>query len=139
MVKFNHTAGNLQQSMGLTQQRADELTASLFFEMINVQHMVESLFDNPDDAPANMTTKTGIMERVFDDVKSSEEMVYVAWEYAKYDVLLNRDEKFAMAHKMMTLSLYTFSNHDKDKFINTYVKKKSEAESNFESESDNED
>lgn len=129
MVKFNHTAENLQESMGLTQKRADELTASLFFEMINVQHMVESLFDNPEDAPANMTTKTGIMERVFDDVKSPEEMVYVAWEYAKYDVLLKRDEKFAMAHKMMCLSLYMFSNQDKDKFVNTYVKKKSAAES----------
>jgi hypothetical protein len=129
MVKFNHTAENLQESMGLTQKRADELTATLFFEMINVQHMVESLFDNPEDAPANMTTKTGIIERVFDDVKSPEEMVYVTWEYAKYDVLLKKDEKFAMNHKMMTLSLYMFSNQDKDKFINTYVKKKSEAES----------
>jgi hypothetical protein len=129
MVQFNHTAENLQESMGITQKRADELTATLFFELINVQHMVESLFDKPEDAPANMTTKTGIMERVFDDIKSPEEMVYVAWEYAKYDTLLKRDEKFAMAHKMMTLSLYMFSNQDKEKFVNTYVKKKSEAES----------
>jgi hypothetical protein len=137
MVKFDHNAENLQQSMGLTQKRADELTATLFFEMISVQHMVESLFDNPEDAPANMTTKTGIMERVFDDVKSPEEMVYVAWEYAKYDVLLKKDDNFSMAHKMMCLSLYMFSNQDKEKFINTYVKKKSEAES--ESDSDSED
>jgi hypothetical protein len=137
MVKFDHTARNLQESMGLTQKRADELTATLFFEMINVQHMAESLFDKPEDAPANMITKTGIMERVFDDVKSPEEMLYVTWEYAKYDILLKKDDQFSMAHKMMTMSLYMFSNQDKDRFVNTYVKKKSEAES--ESDSDSED
>jgi hypothetical protein len=129
MVKFDHTARNLQESMGLTQKRADELTATLFFEMISVQHMVESLFDKPEDAPANMITKTGIMERVFDDVKSPEEMLYVTWEYAKYDILLKKEDQFSMAHKMMTMSLYMFSNQDKEKFVNTYVKKKSEAES----------
>lgn len=129
MVKFDHSKKNLQQSLGIENKRADELTASLFFEMINVQHMVESLFDKPEEAPLNMITKTGIMERVLDDVKTPEELLYVGWEYAKYDVLLKQDDKFSDTHRMMVMALYMFSNQDKDRFVRTYVKKKAEAES----------
>lgn len=134
MVKFDHSKKNLQQSLGIEDKRADELTASLFFEMINVQHMVESLFDDPEQAPLNMITKTGIMERVLDDVKTPEELLYVGWEYAKYDVLLKKDDKFSMQHKLMTMALYMFSNQDKDRFIKTYVDKKNAANDDDDSE-----
>lgn len=137
MIKFDHTAETLQESMSIGQDRADALTASLFYEMINVQQLVNSLFDNPDDAPANLTTKTGVLERALEETKTQEEMVYVTWEYAKYDILIKKDKEFAMGHKLMSLSLFMASNQDKDRFIEIYVKKKSQADS--ERDDENED
>lgn len=128
MVQFDHTKPTFEQSLGISEERADILTATVFYEMINHAYLVDKLFDNSDDAPRNMTTKTGILEKAFEEASNEAERIFCTWEYGKIDLLDNNDAKSPLAGMTM---LFQFCNSDKDKFIQKYIEFKSEAIKNM--------
>lgn len=126
MVQFDHTSGNIPRSLNITDERSDQLDALVMYNIINQGMMIRQLFDNPDDAPVNMRTKTGILERCFESTNNEAERIYLVWEYAKLDVRLDKDVKLQAIMSGMAM-LYDAVNGDEDKFIEKFVSFKNKA------------
>lgn len=138
MVKFNHTAGNINRSLNISDERCDHLDALVMYSIINQAMMIRQLFDNPDDAPANMRTKTGVLERCFESTVNEAERIYLVWEYSKIDMRLDKDQKLQAIMSGMTL-LYDAVNGDEDKFINKFVSFKNKAKDMMNSSDDDDE
>jgi hypothetical protein len=123
MVQFNHEEKTFEQSLGITTDRADYLTASVFYEMINHAYLIDKLFDNSDDAPRNMVTKTGILEKAFEDTVNEAERIFTTWEYAKIDHLED-DKNNVFAGMTM---LFQVCGTDKDEFVKRFAQFKADA------------
>jgi len=126
MVQFDHTSGNIPRSLNITDERSDQLDALVMYNIINQGMMIRQLFDNPDDAPVNMRTKTGVLERCFESTNNEAERIYLVWEYAKLDVRLDKDVKLQAIMSGMAM-LYDAVNGDEDKFIEKFVSFKNKA------------
>ena len=126
MVKFDHTSGNIPRSLNITDERSDQLDALVMYNIINQGMMIRQLFDSPDDAPANMRTKTGVLERCFESTNNEAERIYLVWEYAKLDIRLDKDVKLQAIMSGMAM-LYDAVNGDEDKFVEKFVSFKNKA------------
>lgn len=126
MVKFDHTSGNINRSLNITDERSDQLDALVMYNIINQGMMIRQLFDSPDDAPANMRTKTGVLERCFESTNNEAERIYLVWEYAKLDIRLDKDVKLQAIMSGMAM-LYDAVNGDEDKFVEKFVSFKNKA------------
>ena len=139
-VKFDHTQDSLNLAIGIDDERSDELDAIVFFSIIDQAFLAESLFDNPDDAPVNMRTKTGMMERMFEQGSTEAERIYLAMQFGKID--RDMDFKSSGVHKFLSglAMIYEGVDGDHDKFIKKFIKFKNEAKAKYESSlSDEED
>ncbi len=121
-VKFNHEAGSIYSVFGLTKQRALELTGSIFFTEIDKAYMAHKLFDDPNEAPAQFTTRTGVLDTVLGDVKNDNEALFVTYEWGKHLTLTAVDEKYQATAGLLTM-VYMMVDQDKDKFIEHFVNK----------------
>lgn len=131
-VKFNHEAGNMGLAMGIDDHRTDELDALVLFTMIDQTMMVESLFDDEDDAPFNLRTKTGLMEALFEDSNNEAERLYLVFEYSKLDQHMTHNHAgFKDFMRGLTL-LYKGADGDKEKFIEKFINYKNEAKKAYE-------
>lgn len=124
MLKFNHDTKTIQDSLGIDSSRADHISANILFEIINQAYLVKNLFDSPENAPSNLTTKTGLLERVFEETTNEAERIYATWEYSKIDLTLQKSETMQATLQGMAL-LYSACDSDKDKFINKFIEHKS--------------
>ena len=71
-IKFNHEGKTLAESMGIDLERRYELEAIVIYNMLIVEIMARKLFDNPKDAPRNLTTKSGVLEKILDYSRNSQ-------------------------------------------------------------------
>lgn len=138
MVQFDHTSGNIPRSLNITDERSDQLDALVMYNIINQGMMIRQLFDSPDDAPANMRTKTGVLERCFESTNNEAERIYLVWEYAKLDVRLDKDVKLQAIMSGMAM-LYDAVNGDEDKFVEKFVSFKNKAKGMMSGSDENDD
>lgn len=114
-IKFNHDCEKLHQSMGIDEDRKYELEVAVLYNMLLNALMLDKLFDNPDDAPTNMRTKSGMLEKILDYAMDDAELVYLGMEYVIQDKLSDTTEgklfMSAVLHKLKELDL------DEDKFV----------------------
>ena len=130
MVKFNHESGKIHTSLNISEERSMELDAITMFNIINQAAMIRNLFDNTDDAPMNMRTKTGVLDRVFAYTKNEEERIYVTWEYAKLDSRAEKGGKTELFLQGMAL-LYDALSGDEDQFIKKFISLHKKAKEQF--------
>lgn len=126
MVKFDHTERNIHRSLKITDERMEELDALVIYNIINQGMMIRQLFDKPSDAPANMRTKTGVLERCFESTANEAERIYLVWEYAKIDLRIDSDTKLQGIMSGMAM-LYEAVNGDEDRFIEKFISFKNKA------------
>ena len=138
MVQFNHNERNINRSLNITDERSDELDAIVMYNIINQTMMIRQLFDNPDDAPKNMRTKTGVLERCFESTNNEAERIYLVWEYAKLDMRVDKDVKLQAVLSGMAL-LYDAVNGDEETFIEKFVNFKNKAKDIASSSDDDDD
>lgn len=138
MVKFDHSERNINRSLNITDERSDQLDALVMYTMVNQAMMIRQLFDDPKDAPANMRTKTGILERCFEAAENEAERIYLVWEYAKIDIRMDSDKKLQAILSGMTM-LYEAVNGDEDKFIEKFVSFKNKAKGMMDSSDDDDE
>lgn len=127
MVKINHESKTLQQSLGIEDDRADSISALVMFHMINQTYMVQHLYDNPDEAPRSMKTKTGVLENVLNEVNGENEIVLATWESARFDAIIELDEEHAAKLMTMFSMMYMMADRKKDSFIKQFLKHKKKA------------
>ena len=138
MVTFNHSAGNVQAALSIPDHRSDILDAKVLFSIINQAMMIRDLFDDPNDAPSNLRTKTGLIERILDEAKSDNERVYLVWEYSRLDLRMDTDKKLQQVLAGMTM-LYKAVDGDEDKFVEKFISYKNEAKAHKDKHGDDED
>lgn len=124
MLKFNHDTKTIQDSLGIQKDRADRISANILFELINQAYLIKNLFDSVENAPSNLTTKTGLLERVFDETQNEAERIYATWEYSKIDLSIQKSDKMQAALQGFAF-LYTACDSDKDKFIDKFIEHQS--------------
>jgi hypothetical protein len=138
MVTFDHTQRDVQRALSIPDHRSDVLDAKVLFSMINQAMMIHQLFDTPDDAPLNLRTKTGIMERILDEAESDNERIYLVWEYSRMDLRMDTDKKLQHVLAGMTM-LYKAVDGDEDKFVEKFITYKNEAKAHKDRHDDDED
>ena len=138
MVQFDHTSGNIPRSLNITDERSDQLDALVMYNIINQAMMLRQLFDSPDDAPINMRTKTGVLERCFESTNNEAERIYLVWEYAKLDIRLDKDVKLQAIMSGMAM-LYDAVNGDEDKFVEKFVSFKNKSKGMMSSSDEDDD
>lgn len=121
-IKFNHEGKSLADAMGIDLERRYELEAIVIYNMLIVEIMAKKLFDNPEDAPRNLTTKSGVLEKILDYADIDAEAIYLTYEYCildkKTDGLKGQIFASALAVKIRELDL------DEEKFIEWFVEKR---------------
>lgn len=127
MVKINHESKTLQQSLGIEENRADEISALVMFNMINQTYMIQHLYDSPDEAPRSMKTKTGVLENVLNEVSGENEIILATWEAARFDAIIELDEEHASKLLAMFSMMYMMADRKKDNFIKQFLKHKKKA------------
>ena len=138
MVKFDHSAGNVQAALSIPDDRSDVLDAMVLYSMINQAIMIDTLFDNPKDAPMNLRTKTGIIERILESAENDNETAYLVWEFARLDLRIDTDKKLQHVLAGMTM-LYKAVDGDEDKFVEKFVSYKREAKARMQNGEDEDD
>jgi hypothetical protein len=134
-IKFDHTTGNIQTAFGLTDDRANEITGSIYFTEIDKAFTAQSLYENLEEAPKEFTSKTAVLATVLEDLNSNEEALYATFEWSKHVILKSTDSNYGGMIGMMTM-LYMTSGQNKKKFIKSFVKKINEVKGMMEDEDD---
>ena len=132
-IKFDHSQNSFHLAMGIDDERSDALDAIVFFSIIDQSVLAESLFDNPDDAPVNMRTKTGMMERMLEHGSTEAEIIYLAMQFSKVD--RDMDFKSSGVHGFLSglAMMYEAVDGDCDKFVKKFIKYKEKAKAEHES------
>lgn len=138
MVKFDHSAGNVQAALSIPDERSDVLDAMVLYSMINQAMMIDKLFDDPKDAPSYMRTKTGIIERILESAENDNEAAYLVWEFARLDLRMDTDKKLQHVLAGMTM-LYKAVDGDQHKFVEKFVTYKREAKARMQNGEDEDD
>jgi hypothetical protein len=138
-VKFDHTQESLHLALGIDDERSDALDAIMFFCIIDQNILRDSLFDDPDEAPMNMRTKTGILEKAFDEAKNEPERIYLSMEYGKIDTDLDNDNNGIRTFMKGLLMMYEGVDGNLHKFISKFISYKNKAKKAFENSCDEDD
>jgi hypothetical protein len=123
MKKMDHSKGSFDEALGISAERGNEIEALVLFHILDQDFLQGSLFDNIEECPYNLKTKSGCLESILEECETEEERIFATWDYAKKDILADRDIKA----KMMMFALmeeYKSMGGDKDKFVGFWVEQK---------------
>ena len=128
-LHFDHTCQTINESLGICEERSDELQGYVSFFMVEQMIMREKLFGDDaehDDLPPNYRTKSAILERCLDVAQDEEERIYITWEFVKLDIktdhpLLGPPFMALMSKKALKCDL------DAEKFVEWFVLQKAKS------------
>ena len=126
-IQFNHDVRTMSQALCIPDERRHYLHAVVLFNMVYQNIMVTSLFDDPDEAPINMRTKSGCLEKMLEAAESEAERLYLTWEYCSIDIKTDDGPSGAMFLSMISAKSKDLD-LDQDAFCQWWVKHRIEAE-----------
>lgn len=126
-IQFNHDVKTMSEALCIPDERRHYLHAVVLYNMVYQHIMVTSLFDDTDDAPANMRTKSGCLEKMLDEAENEAERVYITWEYCSVDLKTDDGPAGAMFLSMISARVKDYD-LDQEKFCQWFVKHRMEAE-----------
>lgn len=134
-IKWDHSQTNIEGALGVSRERGNEITASIFFVEIDKAFTANSLFDDEDEIPAEFRAKTAVLDSVFDDCKNSNEIVYATYEWTKHSVMKATSRNYEKMLSQLTM-LYMMSGQNKEKFTRDFCKKVKHVDSRDREEED---
>lgn len=126
-IQFNHDVRTMSQALCIPDERRHYLHAVVLFNMVYQSIMVHSLFDEPDEAPVNMRTKSGCLEKMLEAAETEAERLYIVWEYCSVDIKTDDGPSGAMFLSMISAKSKDLD-LDQDAFCQWWVKHRMEAE-----------
>lgn len=138
-IEFDHTKGTFHGALGISDHRSDEIDATIFFTIIDQRMLAENLFDDIDDAPANMKAKTGILEKVFDITKNEQERIYATLQYSAIDNDMENNVKGIREFIKGLFLLYTGVDGNYSKFVKKFIGYKSKIAASMQEDDDDDD
>lgn len=85
-IQFNHDASGLSESFMISDERADRLQSAIVFESIVANSIVVKQYDDEDEAPRVLRTKTGVLSRSLQYTISEQERLFMSF------IFINRHE-----------------------------------------------
>ena len=85
-IQFNHDASGLSESFMISDERADKLQSAIVFESIVANSIVVKQYDDEDEAPRVLRTKTGVLSRSLQYAMSEQERLFMSF------IFINRHE-----------------------------------------------
>lgn len=119
-VKFNHEADDLSGALFISKERKNILDATIMYYIVYSALLVNKLYDNSDEAPVNLRTKTGNLERMLEHTENLEEKIYIAWAYHGINNKLEDSEKGAIAMMAFCAKL-SMLDMDYNKFVKFHI------------------
>lgn len=126
-IQFNHDVRTMSEALCIPDERRHYLHAVVLFNMVYQNIMVISLFDEPNEAPVNMRTKSGCLERMLESAETEAERLYMTWEYCSVDIKTDDGPSGAMFLAMIAAKAKDVD-LDQDAFCQWWVKHRMEAE-----------
>ena len=125
-IKFNHNTGDICSALGISDDRATEITGSIIFTEIDKAFTAQSLYEDMEEAPREFTSKTAVLASVLDDMNNNEEALYATFEWSKHIMLKQTNKNYESLLSGMAM-LYMVSGQDKEKFLKSFVAKMNRA------------
>ena len=125
-ITFNHDAKSMHESLGIDEHRRHYLHGVILFNMAYQAILVDSLFDDQEDAPMNMRTKSGCLERMFECAETEAERILLVWDYCALDNRIDtKDPASAMFLHMVSCKVKELD-MDIDAFCTWWAEKRQE-------------
>lgn len=121
-IKFNHDAKTISLALGISEDRKLEIEACVMYAILSTEIIANKLYgDDRNNAPNNMRSKSGVLEKILDYAFDEAELVYMAYEYATTDKFTDTKEGklFATA---LAMTLEKDLDLDEEKFISWWKK-----------------
>jgi hypothetical protein len=129
MVQLNHNSSTMGEAMGISKDRQDVITASVFFEIVNNDYQVMSLYDDPEEAPREMVTTSGVLQKALSRVSNEQERMYMIWEFAKTDTVRNSKMSDHFDKMLQAVSMiFMMCDKDYNKFVKRFTAFQRQAE-----------
>lgn len=77
IFKFSHDEETIQGALGLSETTDKKCTEIVFFSTLSNYFMARELFDNIDEAPRSLVTKTGDLEKCINLCSTEQEKDYI--------------------------------------------------------------
>lgn len=81
LPKLDHSAKTLGEVFGLSDYESNYVKSAIVFEVISTTILAKELFSDPNDAPDDMTTLSGIFQRAFAHAKTPEQQYLLMMEF----------------------------------------------------------
>lgn len=95
--KLNHESSTLYEALGLDFYERNIVSNTILFELLSNHMLVKDLFDDEKDAPVDMRTMTGLLEKCVDRISVEEQKFYLLMIYGQtYEAtmsMLHRESK----------------------------------------------
>ena len=122
-IKWQHDARTFQGALGISDQRAMQITGSILFEEIDKMYVITSLYDDEDEIPVEFKTKTGVLASVLDYMNNDQEVLFATMEWGKINALKDFDTNEFRQLLSISTMLYMGSKQDRNKFITEFTKR----------------
>jgi hypothetical protein len=119
-VQFKHECSSLTGALGISDKRGKELDAHVLFSIVDCAAMSEELFDDG-EAPANLSTKTGVMERYLEKAENDHEGLYMVWFHGCSNEKFKTESLETKLFQMSIGMLYDKCSRDEDKFVSKFA------------------
>jgi len=121
---FSHDNSSIHEAFGVETERRDYLHGAILYNIAYQKIMVDQLFDDEDNVPRNLCTKTGIIERFLENAETEEERLVMMWDYATVDCKIDSNDIRGHLFFEMILKRVKHFDLDQDKFCSWWINKK---------------
>jgi hypothetical protein len=81
MPKFDHSKDTLGSVIGMSDYDQHYVKTSIIFEVISTSLLTQDLFEDPSEAPKDMTTVSGLLEKSLRHAKTPLQQMYCLLEF----------------------------------------------------------
>jgi hypothetical protein len=120
MLKFNHEGSTMGAAMGLERNQEAVLLGNMFYEIVNRDFIMHDLYDNPEEAPIELRTTSGLLESCLKRCSTENERTFTIWEFSKTDFLRSTENKNLEGMLQAVMMIYMMSDKKRDKFIEKF-------------------
>lgn len=133
-IKFNHEASTMAEAFGITEDRKYEIEAYVLYALLSNEILTRKIYGkDKKDAPSNMRSKSGPLERVLDYALDEAELAYMTYEYATQDKFTDTPEGQLFA-SITAVKLEKDFGLDEEKFIAWWKEMRREVKKKMEKE-----
>jgi hypothetical protein len=89
----------------ISEQRAKEIMAYMTYSIVKQMIYQNELFDEIDDCPINLRTKSGVIEEFTGNLSNANELAYAMFKYGDIESKMKESYRMTMLYIMSCIAL----------------------------------